>query len=104
MPANSDETPVASEGDAELRMLDVREVSRFLKLSASQTRTLLRAGELPSIRFKIGSRSKWLVPAARLRELIALKSKRLPGAEIGGGVPGVGRAAPARAIHPPREG
>ena len=101
MPASSNETPGASDADASLRMLDVHEVSHLLKLSASQIRTLLRAGELPSVRFRIGARSKWLVPAARLRELIKLKSQSLSGAESGGGVPGVSRAAPARAMHPP---
>ncbi|MEX3609555.1 helix-turn-helix domain-containing protein [Rothia sp. LK2588] len=53
----------------EQRFLTLPEVSEILHTSMSQTRALVRSGELPAI--QIGGRSVWRVEIAKLEEYIA---------------------------------
>ncbi len=76
-----------------LEMLSVEEVSILLQLSTSQIRTLLRESRLPGVRFIVGTRAKWLIPAQELHRLIQSKLSFPFGAEVPGG--GSSVASPA---------
>ncbi len=59
---------------AEQRFLTLPEVSEVLNISLSQTRALVRSGELSAI--QIGGRNQWRVEITKLEDYIAEAYKR----------------------------